>query len=198
MRRRTFTRVRAVLAGALVLGVGATMTLASWTDSEYATGSFAASTFNTESSTVAGVWASNTSAPGASLAFNATAMSPSVSQYAWVNIRTTAASTVGGTITLASSTTSGTLVPVLEYRAVRTAATSTPCDTTAFTGTYIAGSASTYLAVTTVSASPVGSAITSPSGELRYCFEVRVQAGAANTYQGGTGTVTWLFSGISS
>ena len=199
MRRRAFTRVRAVLAGALVLGVGATMTLASWTDSEYATGSFAASTFNTESSTVAGVWASNTSAPGASLAFNATAMSPSVSQYAWVNIRTTAASTVGGTITLASSTTTGTLVPVLEYRAVRTAATSTTCDTTAFSGTptYIAGSASTYLAPATVPTSPVASAITSPSGELRYCFEVRVQSGAANTYQGGTGTVTWLFSGIS-
>lgn len=199
MRRHAFTRVRAVLAGALVLGVGATMTLASWTDYENATGSFAASTFNTESSTVAGVWASNTSTPGAALAFNATAMSPSVLHYAWVNIRTTTASTVGGTITLASSTTGGGLVPVLEYRAVRTASTTTTCDSTAFAGTptYIAGSASTYLAVTTVPGSPVGSAITAPSGQLRYCFEVRVEAGAANTYQGETGTVTWLFSAIS-
>ena len=34
-RPRTFTKVRAVLAGALVLGVGATMTLASWTDTEF-------------------------------------------------------------------------------------------------------------------------------------------------------------------
>jgi predicted ribosomally synthesized peptide with SipW-like signal peptide len=197
--RRFFLRLRAVLAGGLVLGVGATLTLASWNDSEYASGSFAASTFNTESSTVSGVWASNTSAPGASLAFNATAMSPSVSQYAWVNIRTTAASTVGGTITLASSTTSGTLIPVLQYRAVLTAAIDTTCDSSAFSGTptYIAGSAATYLAVTTVPASPVASAITSPSGELRYCFDVRVQSGANNTYQGGTGTVTWLFSGIS-
>jgi predicted ribosomally synthesized peptide with SipW-like signal peptide len=189
-----------VLAGGLVLGVGVTLTLASWNDSEYASGSFAASTFDTESSTVSGVWANNSSTPGASLVFNATAMSPSVSQYAWVNIRTTAASTVGGTITLASSTTSGTLIPALEYRAVRAAAVSTSCTASAFSGTptYIAGSATTYLAVTTVPASPVASAITSPSGELRYCFDVRVQSAASNTYQGKTGTVTWLFSGISS
>ncbi|WP_408605753.1 SipW-dependent-type signal peptide-containing protein [Leucobacter salsicius] len=33
-----FTRVRAVLAGALVLGVGGSLTLAAWTDTEYAAG----------------------------------------------------------------------------------------------------------------------------------------------------------------
>jgi predicted ribosomally synthesized peptide with SipW-like signal peptide len=198
--RRGFTRVRAVLAGALVLGVGATVTLAAWNDSEYATGSFAASTFNTESSTVNGVWASNTAAPGAALAFGATAMSPSVSSYAWINIRTTAASTVGGTITLASATPSGTLATVLEYRAVRTAGTGTACDASAFSGspTYIAGGSSTYLAVTSVPGSPVASAITSPSGELRFCFDVRVTSTAANSYQGTTATVTWLFSAVSS
>ncbi|MHA7306635.1 SipW-dependent-type signal peptide-containing protein [Arthrobacter sp. TMN-49] len=199
LRRRRFTRGRAVLAGALVLGLGATMTVAAWTNSENVTGSFAASTFTTESSTISGVWASNTTSPGAGLAFNAVAMSPSVSLYAWANVRTTAASTVGGTITLASVSTSGPLVPVLEYRAVRTPAVGTGCDGNAFTGTptFIAGSVSTYLAVTTVPASPVTSAITAPSGEIRYCFEVRVQPGAANSYQGQTGAVHWLFSGIS-
>ena len=40
---------RALLAGGLVLGVGATATLAAWNDSEVATGSFAASVFDTES-----------------------------------------------------------------------------------------------------------------------------------------------------
>lgn len=197
--RHAFTRARAVLAGALVLGVGATITLAAWNDSEYATGSFTASTFNTESSTVAGVWASNTVAPGAALAFGATAMSPTVSSYAWINIRTTAASTVGGTITLASVTQVGTLAAVLEYRAVRTPATTTTCDATAFAGTptYIAGGSSTYLAVTGVPGTPVASAITSPSGELRFCFDVRVTSSAANSYQGTSATVTWLFSAVS-
>ncbi|UYY81986.1 hypothetical protein OIT41_02610 [Arthrobacter sp. YA7-1] len=175
------------------------MTVAAWTDTENVTGSFGASTFITESSTVSGVWASNTTSPGAGLDFNASAMSPSVSFYAWVNVRTTAASTVGGTITLASVATSGALVPVLEYRAVRTAAVGTVCDGSAFTGSavFIAGSASSYLPVSTVPASPVPSSISAPGGEIRYCFEVRVQSGAANTYQGQPGAVHWLFSGIS-
>ena len=200
VQRRGFARTRAVLAGAVVLGVGASITLASWTDDEYASGSFAASTFNTESSTVAGVWASNTSSPGAALAFNASGMSPSVSYYAWINIRTSAASTVGGTVQLASSATSGGLVPVLEYRAVRTAATSTTCDPTAFGGspTYVAGGSASYLAVTAVPGTPVVSNISSPSGELRFCFETRVQAGATNSYQGTSATVTWLFAATSS
>lgn len=176
------------------------MTLAAWTDYEYSTGSFQASVFDTESSTVAGVWADNSSAPGATLAFSATAMSPTVSHYAWLNIRTSSGSTVGGTVTLSSSTTSGDLVPVLEYRAVRTATTSTTCDATAFSDspTYIAGGASSYLAVTSVPGSPVESTITSPSGELRFCFEVRVQSGASNSYQGDTADVTWQFSAVSS
>jgi len=189
-----------VLAGGLVLGIGATITLASWNDSEHATGSFATSTFDLESSTVDGVWASNTSAPGAALAFNATALSPSVSRYAWINVRTTAASTVGGVVTLASSTNTGALVPVLEYRAVLTASPSTACDASAFTGTptYIAGSAGTYIAASTVPAAAVATAITAPSAQVRYCFDVRVAAGTANSFQGATGTVTWLFSGVSS
>lgn len=193
------TRARAVLAGAVVLGVGATVTLASWTDNEYASGSFAASVFSTESSTVAGVWSSNRSAPGASLAFSASGMSPTVSFYAWLNIRTSAASNVAGTVRLTAATPSGTLADVLQYRAVRTATSSSSCDASAFTGspTYIAGGASSYLAVTTVPASPVVSAISAPSGELRFCFEVQVQSGAANSYQGTSATVTWLFSAIS-
>lgn len=198
-RYQRFTRGRAILAGAVVLGLGATMVLAAWTDSENVKGAFSASTFNTESSTVSGVWASNTTSPGAGLAFNATSMSPTVSLYAWVNVRTTAASSVGGTIALASASTSGPLVPVLEYRAVGTRAVGTICDGSAFTGTpaFIAGSSSTYLAVTTVAVPSVASPITAPGGELRYCFEVRVQSGAANSYQGQAGTVNWLFTGIS-
>ncbi|MDR2320511.1 MAG: SipW-dependent-type signal peptide-containing protein, partial [Microbacterium sp.] len=47
-RRRglALRRIRAVLAGGLVLGVGATVTLASWNDGEYATGTSTAGTFD--------------------------------------------------------------------------------------------------------------------------------------------------------
>jgi len=47
----TRRKVRAVLAGGLVLGVGAAVTLAAWNDSEFATGTFTAGTFNLEGST---------------------------------------------------------------------------------------------------------------------------------------------------
>ncbi|MBH0130593.1 SipW-dependent-type signal peptide-containing protein [Salinibacterium sp. NK8237] len=198
-KRKSTLRLRAVLAGGLVLGIGATVTLASWQDSEYASHQFEASTFGTESSTVTGGWASNDSAPGAALVFTGGAALPMVSQYAWINIRTTANSTTNGTVTLASSSASGTLAPELEYRAVRTPSSGTACDATVFVGspTFIAGGAATYLPVTSVPASAVASAITSPSGQLRYCFDIRVRAAANNNKQGTTGQVTWLFSAIS-
>ncbi|MFE4544791.1 SipW-dependent-type signal peptide-containing protein [Arthrobacter sp. NPDC056727] len=197
-RSRTFTRVRAVLAGALVLGVGASVTLASWTDSEYAAGTFTASTFRLESSTQATDWRDSTAPTDASLTVNATGLSPGASAYSWLNIRTTEASTVGGTVVLTSSTPVGNLAPALEYRAVLTNSTSV-CDATAFSGTptYIAGS-STYLPVTAVAApavaTPVAAAGTNP---LRYCFDIRIKTDANNSFQGKSATVTWLFTGTS-
>jgi len=52
-RHRRGRKVRAMLAGGLVLGVGAAITLAAWTDSEFATGTFTAGSFNLEGSTTA-------------------------------------------------------------------------------------------------------------------------------------------------
>lgn len=43
-------KVKAILAGGLVLGVGAMVTLAAWNDSEFAQGDFAAGTFNLQGS----------------------------------------------------------------------------------------------------------------------------------------------------
>lgn len=48
VRRRKF---KAILAGGLALGLGATITLAAWNDSEYAAGTFTAGTFNMVGST---------------------------------------------------------------------------------------------------------------------------------------------------
>lgn len=190
-----------MLAGGLVLGVGMTVTLASWVDREYGSGTFTASTFDTESTSAATStgWASNSSAPGASLTFNATAMSPGALQYATLNVRTTAGTTVPGTIVLTSASTTGTLPTVLEYRLVRTATTSTACNAAAFSSsTYIAGSATpTYLAPTTVPGVAVSSTLAAAGGEIRYCFEVRMLTNASTSYQGATGTITWQFAATS-
>ena len=198
-KRSRMTRVRAILAGGLVLGIGAAATLAAWTNNENATGTFGASTFNTQSSSSAGVWASNTTAPGVALVFNATAMSPTVSHFATLNVRTTAATNVAGNVTLTSCTPAGALAPVLEYRAVQVSAAATCTSTTFSSGSplYVAGSSSTYIAVTTVPAVPVQAPIAAAGGEIRYCFDVRVQSTAASSYQGNTATVTWLFTATS-
>ena len=75
--------MQAVLAAGLVLGIGTAATLAAWTDTENATGGFGASVFGTESQSAGSpTYASNTTAPGATLSFDATAMSPGTSFYA--------------------------------------------------------------------------------------------------------------------
>lgn len=65
-RRR---KLLALTAGGLVLGIGGAMTLASWTDSEVADGSFAAGSFALESSTD-GTTFTDTTAPAAPLTLN--------------------------------------------------------------------------------------------------------------------------------
>ncbi|MEU1752807.1 hypothetical protein ABZ436_09160 [Micromonospora matsumotoense] len=182
--------------------MGTTSTRAAWTDSEYGAGSFAASVFGTESQTASSGWVSHTPVGNAAmLAFNATAMSPTVSFYAWISIRTTSTTNVGGTVALTSSSNnSGPLLPVLEYRAVRTAGISSACSSAAFSGspTWIVGPS--YLTITSVPGSPVSSVLTVPSGatpQLRFCFEVRIQSGAGNSYQGTGASVAWEFTATS-
>lgn len=86
--------VRAVLAGGLVLGVGAAMTLAAWNDSEFAEGTFTAGSFNiqgsTDDTTATPTWADHpTEGEAASLTFtaDASALSPGDSVYAPFAIR---------------------------------------------------------------------------------------------------------------
>lgn len=194
--------MRVLLAAGLVFGVGAFATLAAWTDTENATGSFGASIFDTESQSAGSAYASHTSAPGASLTFDATSMSPGVSFYAWLNVRTTATTNIAGTVALSSvANDAGGLVGALQYRAVRTASPNpaSACDATAFAGTpvFVAGAAAAYLPVTQVPASPVASPIAAAGGAIGYCFEVRITPGSANSFQGTTATVTWTFTSTS-
>jgi predicted ribosomally synthesized peptide with SipW-like signal peptide len=203
-RRWRRRRVLAVLAAGSVLGVGTASTIAAWTDSEVATGSFVASVFDTQSQTAGSpTYASHATAPNAAtLTFSGGALSPGALAQAWINVRTSPASTVGGTISLTSATATGGLAPALEYRAVRlsTAVPTATCNAAAFTsGTpvFVAGSASTYIPVTTVPGTIVANPIDAAGAQLGFCVEVRIQPGAANSFQGTSGTVTWTFTGTS-
>ncbi|WP_223693748.1 SipW-dependent-type signal peptide-containing protein [Leifsonia poae] len=197
-------RLRAVLAGGLVLGVGATVTLASWTDNEFATGTFSSSVFDTQSSVNGAAYADNATAPGATFTL-AGPFAPGVSSYFPVLIRTKANS-VAGTVVLNGATLGGTdaatLGAALVYRVVLTTGT---CSAAAFTGSpsFVVGAAGVTRALTAGQESGVNTALAAatgaaPGAATGYCFEVTLPASAPNSLQGKTATATWQFAATSS
>lgn len=205
-----FSRLRALLAGALVLGVGASVTLASWTDSDFAAGSFGASVFQTESNATKpydalATWNANDVSPGATLVFTASAMSPGTVVYAPFAIRTKAASVAGevvlGTPAVTSSGTGNAdLGAALRYRVVRSAT----CQASAFTGTpaFVVGSDGAKPLTQGQAAGVVNplaaASATLPGAPIQFCFEVTLPAGANNALQGQTATAIWQFTATSS
>lgn len=202
-RGATLLRLRAVLAGALVLGVGSSVTLAAWTDSDQATGSFGTSVFATESTAAkpyvaSGPWAANDTVPGATLLFQATGMSPGTAFYAPFAIRTTEKS-VAGTVVLgvpsvvSSNSGAADLGAALRYRVVRSAS----CDASAFGGApaFVVGSDGAKPLTQGQAAgvvNPLAAAtINQPGAPTQFCFEVSLPAGANTALQGQTATVTW-------
>jgi predicted ribosomally synthesized peptide with SipW-like signal peptide len=192
-------RLRAILAGGLVLGVGAAVTLAAWTDQENAAGSFTASVFNTESSVDRSNWNHNIGDPLVATLTAGTGMSPGVSRFAPFNIRTTDATTVAGTVLLNDTDATGALAVGLEYRIARATGVGTACDAAAMTsGTYVTdpSDAGTWTSAGVLATGAIPSALEF-NGEHRYCIEVRIKAGASNTLQGTSATLTWTFTATS-
>lgn len=110
-RRRQF---QALAAGGLVLGVGASATLAAWTNQTAATGQFNAGAFAIEAN-IDGSWKGPNE-----MTFDAAAMHPSETRTAAVYVRTTPATTVDGDLTLTGYGSSDALAAHLQYRAVAT------------------------------------------------------------------------------
>lgn len=197
--RTRLLKVRAVLAGALVLGVGASMTLAAWTDQEYATATVTAGTFTIVSRTQsAPAFAPHDSSGSAvTLPFGATNLYPGQSVAAWIQITT--AGSVPGSVQLTGVTapTNGANGDLLrDSMSVRivpgtAAAGSTPTCTTSTTGGV------TYTGIATV---PTLTALPLPAsgaGVANYCIVMSVPLNLANGAQGGVVTPTWMFTGTS-
>ena len=195
-RRIRSRRVRAVLAGGLVLGIGATATLAAWNDSEFGTATFTAGRFDIVGAADGATFASHaTTGTAAALNFQLppTALAPGTTTYALFSVRT-ANPSVAGVLQLTAGTPGGTgLAAYLTY-GVRTIA-GTAC------------SASTYPAGTTVVAD--GSALTTSGAttqavaanggtQVNYCVAVTLPTTAPNAAQGLTMTQTWQIQGTSS
>jgi predicted ribosomally synthesized peptide with SipW-like signal peptide len=105
-------KIRAVLAGGLVLGIGAAVTLAAWNDSEFAQGTFTAGTFNLEGSTDGAAFAEHaTSSAAATLDFSVTPdnLAPGDTVDTPFAVRLDAASTRDATVTLSTEGSTGAL-----------------------------------------------------------------------------------------
>jgi predicted ribosomally synthesized peptide with SipW-like signal peptide len=195
-------KVLAVLAGGLVLGIGAAVTLAAWNDSEFATGTFSAGAFNLQGSTTSAsagyadhnVDQGNTAA---TLAFSlpaATALSPGDVVYAPLWVRLDGTTTNNATL-IPDTITPGTggNEANLSYT-IRAIAADAPCDATA-AGTLIATGA-TLGTLTGATAVPLakGATVGTPGTAVQLCFAVTA---AATITQGTTGTATWEFTATS-
>lgn len=181
-------RVRAILAGGLVLGVGAAITLAAWNDSEFATGIFAGGAFSIEGSVNGTTFTEHATEPAAAnLTFELDAdnLAPSEPVYAGFAVQLTAASTYAATVDIIASS-SDTIASSLTYSLVETATFG--CDATAFA----AGDPLVTTAATTTSTAADIFTLGAATTPVYLCFEVTP---AANLPQASPeGTVLWEFA----
>ncbi|GAB2622198.1 SipW-dependent-type signal peptide-containing protein [Pseudactinotalea suaedae] len=191
-------KVRALLAGGVVLGIGAAATLAAWNDSEFATGTFSSGVFNLQGSTegAAEGYADHAAADGAAaLGFSAgfDNLSPGDVTYAPFWVRLDAGTTAPATLDLVaidSTDTTGTNSGQLGY-SVYAIDAAADCDETATGGTLL-GTATTLADDAEIAggttALPVGDPTTEPGAATQLCFIVTAAAGLG---QGGETTATW-------
>ena len=198
-------KVRALLAGGLVLGIGAAGTLAAWNDSEFATGTFSAGVFDLQGSTTSATagYSDHASAGGAAtMQFSApfNNMSPGSVVYAPFWVRLAANTTSPATLDLVSidsTDTTGTNSGQLSYSVYAIGPTAT-CDATATSGTLL-GTATTLADNTSVAGAtaplPVGAPTTAPGTATQLCFVVTAATGLG---QGGVTTATWQLTATTS
>lgn len=203
-KRNRKNAVLAILAGGVVLGVGAAVTLAAWQDDVFTQGTFTAGSFNVQGSTDGGTtWVeADTAGTAATLAFTlggATLqyLSPGDTVYAPFALHTATGTTNGADISIPTVTgDGGTILPNLTYTLVET--TSATCDAAAVAAatTVIvpAGTAITGGATTSTVFSLAPATTTAAGAPVNLCYAVT----AADTLgQGQTGTVTWDFHATS-
>lgn len=158
-RKKVISRkVRAILAGGLVLGVGAVITLATWNDSEFAKEVFGTDGFDIESSLDGSTFTQNESpSTAATLNFSvpATSLAPGDVAYAPFAVRVAGPSGLSGIVVVTAGT-SSTFVG-LTYTLVHT--TNFVCNATTVAAAVAASATNVLVPVGT----PVGTVPGSPS-----------------------------------
>ncbi len=189
-------RALAVLAGGLVLGVGAAVTLAAWNDSEFAKGSFTAGSFNLEGSTDNTNYAEHPT-DGAAAAVNFSGnfgnLSPGDKVAAKFFVRLDAATTSTATLMAAGVATGSTANDAHLSYSVHALGVSDTCDTSV-TGNVVASGA-TLNALTAGTAPTLDIGTGSNAGApVQLCVVVTAGSGLV---QGGAANATWQFQATS-
>ncbi|WP_241842985.1 SipW-dependent-type signal peptide-containing protein [Agromyces albus] len=189
---RAFGRRRkamAVIAGGLVLGVGAAITLAAWNDSEFATGSFGSGAFDLQGSTDGTVFSSSPTAPGKTLTFvvEPDTLSPGDVVAVPFAVQLSATSTYAADLTIAAAS-ADAIAADLTYDLVDTGTFVAGCDETT------AGTTLVNDAATTASGPTALPSFTAAETPLNLCFIVTAGPDIAQSL---TGSVTWEFVGTS-
>jgi predicted ribosomally synthesized peptide with SipW-like signal peptide len=195
-------KLRAILAGGLVLGVGAAITLAAWNDSEFATGTFTAGQFNLEGSTTSGAsgFADHDTAGTAAVVFDVADhgnVSPGDVLYEPFWVRLAANTTSAATLNLAGiSPGAGGNEANLSYQIYRLAAIGSTCDVDGVAGGTLVGSGADLTSFTASAPTllATGSPTTDPGAAQQLCFVVTAAAALA---QGDGATTTWQFEAVS-
>jgi predicted ribosomally synthesized peptide with SipW-like signal peptide len=208
-RARHRLRLRALLAGGLVLGIGATVTMAAWTDSEYTAATLTAGQFGIVGSMNAGAFADHPTSPGATLTFSPvlTGLYPgSGAGFTTVQIRTASVATGGfasvpGVVRLQTSTTAtGNLAAALVY-AVRVVPSGGACNEALFANAaapIIVANATPLTTAVGASTANTQSVTGAGGNTVSYCIRIELPTAAADNAQNGTATVTWQFAGATS
>lgn len=195
-RTSTRNRVKAVLAGGLVLGLGAAITLAAWTDQEFATGDFTAGTFNLVGSTDGTTFGEHpTVGAPATLSFSTgfNNLSKSSTVAAPFVLHLDATTTTAGTGTLLTSAGSGAAATHLTFGVIEVASVAACTPVATGTTRVPAATALGSAAGATSFALAAGNG-TLPGADVVLCIQVTSDA---TLVQGTAATGTWQFSATS-
>ncbi|UYY81987.1 SipW-dependent-type signal peptide-containing protein [Arthrobacter sp. YA7-1] len=191
-------KARAILAGGIVLGVGAAVTLAAWNDSEFVTGTFNAGHFSVQGSTDGTAFSDHVSGSPATLSFSTgfDKLSPSTTVAAPYVLHLDKDTVYDATVSVNSAASSGTAASQLTYGIVEVASVA-DCTPSAVGVSTIVPAGTALNSVD--GATPFGltkpvTPGTSPGSDQFLCLQVTAGAGLV---QGSSAVGTWEFRATS-
>ncbi|WP_344880483.1 SipW-dependent-type signal peptide-containing protein [Zhihengliuella alba] len=202
MGQENTRKARAIMAGGLVLGVGAVVTLAAWTDSEFAEGLFTAGSYNLEGSDDGTTYADqDTAGTALDLTFSGlfANLTADTTVHAAYWLRLDAATTTDGTLTPAGVTATDTVTGTanagaISYEIIQV--TAGDCELGTATGTVVASGTTLNAQEVANSVDLVANAAGTPGTAVPLC--VSVTTGPEGTFlEGGNTSAVWQFTSVS-